>query len=102
MLKNNIAWLKKNFKSDMKIWKELVSEVDWKDVRQGVKNDAAAACARIADEAKEVREMNWAERRDLLLNGEKHLGRLYQKDKIAFTRRSGRAWRAPPGTLSAG
>lgn len=87
MLKNNVAWLKKNFKSDMKIWKELVSEVDWKDVRQGVKNDAVAACARIADEAKEVKTMNWAERRDLLLNGEKHLGRLYQKDKIAFTRR---------------
>ena len=38
MLKNNIKWLKKNLPGDLKIWKELISEVDWKDFAKKQKN----------------------------------------------------------------
>ena len=31
MLKANLKWAKKNLPRDLKIWKELISEVDWKD-----------------------------------------------------------------------
>ena len=60
-----------------------------------VKEDLKAARDRITDEAKTVAAMSGKERIDLLVNGEKHLGRLYRPGKIAFTRRE---WRGVEGT----
>ena len=54
MLKSNLKWAKKNVPQDLKIWKELISEVDWKDVGKRVKEDLKAARDRITDEAKTV------------------------------------------------
>ncbi len=87
MLKNNLKWAKKNVPQDLKIWKELILEVDWKDVGGRLKKDMKEAKERIADEARTVAVMSGKERLDLLINGEKHLGRLYRSGKIAFTRR---------------
>ena len=87
MLKNNLKWAKKNVPQDLKIWKELILEVDWKDVGGRLKKDMKEAKERIADEARTVAAMSGKERLDLLINGEKHLGRLYRSGKIAFTRR---------------
>ncbi len=87
MLKNNLKWAKKNVPQDLKIWKELISEVDWKDVGGRLKKDMKETKKRIADEARTVAAMSGKERLDLLINGEKHLGRLYRSGKIAFTRR---------------
>ena len=42
MLKSNLKWAKKNVPQDLKIWKELISEVDWKDVGKRVKEDLTA------------------------------------------------------------
>lgn len=78
MLKNNLKWAKKNIPQDLKIWKELISEVDWKDVGKKLKKDFEATKERITDEVKAVAAMSVSERVDLLVNGEKHLGRLYQ------------------------
>ncbi len=95
MLKKNLKWAKKNVPQDLKIWKELLSEVDIKDVGRKLKKDFKAAKERITDEAKTVAAMSGEERMDLLLHGEKHLGRLYQSGKIAFTRRE---WRGVEST----
>ena len=95
MLKKNLKWAKKNVPQDLKIWRELLSEVDIKDVGRKLKKDFKAAKERITDEAKTVAAMSGEERIDLLLHGEKHLGRLYQSGKIAFTRRE---WRGVEGT----
>ena len=95
MLKNNLKWAKKNVPQDLKIWKELILEVDWKDVGGRLKKDMKEAKERIADEARTVAAMSGKERLDLLINGEKHLGRLYRSGKIAFTRR---AWKGIEST----
>lgn len=95
MLKSNLKWAKKNVPQDLKIWKELISEVDWKDVGKRVKEDFKATKERIVDEAKTVAAMSGKERMDLLVNGEKQLGRLYRSGKIAFTRRE---WRGVEST----
>ena len=42
MLKNNWKWAKKNVPQDLKIWKELISEVDWRDVGQNLKENLLA------------------------------------------------------------
>ena len=95
MLKSNLKWAKKNVPQDLKIWKELISEVDWKDVGKNVKADIKATKDRIVDEVKTVAAMSGKDRIDLVVNGEKHLGRLYQPGKIAFTRRE---WRGVEST----
>ncbi len=95
MLKSNLKWAKKNVPQDLKIWKELISEVDWKDVGRKVKKDFKATGERIADEAKTFASMSGKERIDVVMHGEKRLGRLYQSGKIAFTRRE---WKGVEGT----
>lgn len=95
MLKKNLKWAKKNVPQDLKIWKELLSEVDIKEVGRKIKKDWKATKERITDEVKTVAAMSGEERIDLLLHGEKHLGRLYQSGKIAFTRRE---WRGVEST----
>lgn len=95
MLKNNWKWAKKNVPQDLKIWKELISEVDWRDVGQNLKENFIAVKERVTDEAKALAAMSMAEKKDFLLHGEKHLGRLYRSGKLAFTRRE---WKGLEGT----
>jgi len=95
MLKNNWKWAKKNVPQDLKIWKELISEVDWRDVGQNLKENLLAVKERVTDEAKALAAMSMAEKKDFLLHGEKHLGRLYRSGKLAFTRRE---WKGLEGT----
>lgn len=95
MLKNNWKWAKKNVPQDLKIWKELISEVDWRDVGQNLKENLLAVKERVTDEAKALAAMSIAEKKDFLLHGEKHLGRLYRPGKLAFTRRE---WKGLEGT----
>ena len=87
MLKANINWIKKNAKSDLKIWKDLISEVDWKDFAGKMKHKAQLDRERIADEVKSFAALPPKEKWDRVINGERQLGRLYQKGAIAFTRR---------------
>src|SRR5699024_7785629 len=87
MLKANINWIKKNAKSDLKIWKDLISEVDWKDFAGKMKHKAQLDRERIVDEAKSFAALPPKEKWDRVINGERQLGRLYQKGAIAFTRR---------------
>ena len=70
MLKANLRWAKNNLPRDLKIWKDLISEVDWKDVGRNVKNNLKATKDRIVDEVKTVAAMSGAEKKDLLLHGE--------------------------------
>ena len=32
MLKSNIAWMKKNVPSDLKVWKGMIQDIDWSQV----------------------------------------------------------------------
>jgi len=79
-----------NLKEWGQIIGEMLKEVDWKEWGQDrlaeIKNDGE----RIADEFKIVMAMSPEEKKDLLLNGEKHLGRLYRKGAMATVRRE---WR---------
>ena len=36
MLRANLKWAKKNLPQDLKIWRELIAEVDWKEAARGV------------------------------------------------------------------
>lgn len=79
-----------NLKEFFGIAKDLIKEVDWKDVGKGCIDDAKATKARIEKEFKAIAKMTPAERKDLLFNGEKHLGILYRAGKMATVRRE---WR---------
>ena len=95
MLKANWEWAKKNLPRDLKIWKELIAEVDWKDVGKNVKENLKAAGKQLAEDVKAVAAKTPEERKDLLINGEKRLGKLYRKGQMAFVRRE---WRGVEST----
>lgn len=95
MLKTNIEWIKKNVPSDLKIWKQMIAEVDWKETGKKLAHKAKRTGERVTDQCKAVAAMSREEKLDLLLHGEKHLGRLYEKGEIAFTRRE---WKGLEGT----
>ncbi|MEG1632669.1 MAG: 2-hydroxyacyl-CoA dehydratase family protein [Oscillospiraceae bacterium] len=87
MLKTNIEWIKKNVPSDMKIWKEMISEINWADVGSNMKRKSALNRERISGEWKDFAGLSSADKLDRIMNGERQLGRLYQKGAVAFTRR---------------
>lgn len=95
--KDNIDWKRQaeNFKEVAGICKELLDETDWKEAGKkhiaGWKNFGS----RVADETKTFAAMSNKERVDLLVNGEKHLGKLYRAGSMAFTRRE---WRGAKDT----
>ena len=91
MLKNNIKWLKKNLPGDLKIWKELISEIDWKDFKDKQVNKLKMDKQRVKEEFNDFMSLPAKEKWDRVVNGERQLGRLYQKGSIAFTRRE---WKA--------
>ena len=76
MLRANLKWAKKNLPRDLKIWKELISEVDWKEAGRSTLENLKATKDRIVEDVKAVAAMTPEERKDRLINGEKHLGKL--------------------------
>ena len=87
MLKTNIEWLKKNMGPDLKIWTQMIKEIDWSEVKRKTKLSLERDKDRIVGEFKSFMAMSPAEKMDIIMNGDKHLGWLYKKDAIAFSRR---------------
>ena len=79
-----------NLKEVLGICKDMLAETDWKEVLRSHKQGWADFGRRVAEEAKEIAAMSAAEKKDLLLHGEKHLGRLYKAGAMATVRRE---WR---------
>ena len=87
MLKSNIAWMKKNVPSDLKVWKGMIQDIDWQQVAAKTKLSLQRDKDRITAEFKEFAAMDTSAKIDWLMNGDRHLGYLYKKDAIAFARR---------------
>lgn len=83
--------LKLFFESAGKLWKET----DWDHFEYKQKENFKAIGERIKKEYGEVSKMSPEELKDLAINGEKHLGIMYQKGKMAFARRE---WRGVQDT----
>ena len=90
--KDHINWKAQadNIKEIGGIVAELLKETDWKDVGKATAGDMKAFAKRVSYEASLLRKMSAAEKKDLLLNGEKQLGKLYRSGKMATVRRE---WR---------
>ena len=74
---------------------DMLKTADYKKFALGCVDDIKADGERIADEFKTVMAMSADEKKDLLINGEKHLGRLYRKGAMATVRRE---WRGVKDT----
>ena len=53
MLKSNIAWMKKNVPSDLKVWKGMIQDIDWSQVAAKAKLSLQRDKDRITAEFKE-------------------------------------------------
>ena len=98
-MKDQIDWKAQaeNMKEIGGIVGELLKETDWKDVGAGAVKDLKGFAKRISYEAGLLKKMTPAQRRDLLKNGEKELGKLYASGKMATVRRE---WRGLKDTGS--
>ena len=90
--KNNMDWKAQgeNLKEVFEIGKDMLLATDWKAFGKRQKQGWIDFGKRVAEEAAEIAAMSCAERRELLLKGEKKLGRLYKKGAMATVRRE---WR---------
>ena len=95
--KDHIEWKKQweNLKEFGGIAWELIKETDWEQFKKDTVNSLKADGERIADEYKAFMNASTEEKVDLILNGEKHLGRLYRKGAMATVRRE---WRGVKDT----
>ena len=95
--KDQMVWAdqKKNLKEVGSIALDMFKHTDWNDVKEARIADAEAFKERLTQECKDVLAMSWAERKDLVLNGEKHLGKLYRNGQMAMVRRE---WRGIEST----
>ena len=79
---------------NLKEWGEIclgmIKEVDWPKWLNNRKKDLINDGKRVAEEFAAIKAMSKEEKLDLLLNGEKHLGRLYADGAMATVRRE---WR---------
>ncbi len=96
-LKDNINWKAQleNIKEVGAIAGQMLKDTDWKAFGKKQKENLDANVARIKKEAKMLAGMTNAERLDLLLNGEKQLGKLYRSGCMATVRRE---WRGVKDT----
>ncbi len=96
-LKDEIDWKAqgKNIKEIAGIVGEMIKETDWKDVAASLKKDAKGTKKRLVHELDLLKNMSPDEIKDLILNGEKHLGKLYANGKMATVRRE---WRGVADT----
>ena len=87
--RNNMDWKKQgeNLKEVGGIIAGMIKEVNWKEYGKNRWSEIRDDGKRIAREFNTVRNMTAEERKDLLLNGEKHLGYLYRKGGMATVRR---------------
>jgi len=90
--KDQIDWKKQtqNMKEIGGIIGDLLKETDWKDVAGSVAGNVKAFKKRVSHEAGLLQKMSPDEIKDLVLNGEKQLGKLYRSGKMATVRRE---WR---------
>ena len=95
--KDQMSWAdqKKNLKEVGGIIADMFKHTDWNDVKEARIADAEALKERLTQECQDVLAMSWAERKDLVLNGEKHLGKLYRNGQMAMVRRE---WRGIEST----
>ena len=93
--KNRMDWKAQgqNLKEIGGIVGELLKEADWKGFAKKQGNNIKSDVQRISDEIKELAAMTNKERLDVLLHGEKHLGRLYRSGDMATVRREWRGIR---------
>ena len=90
--KDNIDWKKQgeNLMVCMKIFAEMFKETDWNKFFEGQKNNAVAFADRVKEEFAAFMALDAANKKDVILNGERRLGRLYRKGAMATVRRE---WR---------
>ena len=83
--KNNMDWKAQgeNLKEVFDIAKDMLLATDWKAFGARQKQGWIDFGKRVAEEAAEIAAMSCAERRELLLKGEKKLGRLYKSVNFA-------------------
>ena len=95
--KNNMDWKAQgeNLKEVFDIAKDMLLATDWKAFGARQKQGWIDFAKRVAEEASEIAAMSCAERRELLLKGEKKLGRLYKKGSMSTVRRE---WRGVADT----
>ena len=88
-LKDEINWKAQgeNMKEIAGIVGELIKETDWKDVAKAAGRDAKGFKKRLLHEVDLLKKMSPDEIKDLVLNGEKQLGKLYANGKMATVRR---------------
>ena len=84
-----------NLKEVFDIAKDMLLATDWKAFGARQKQGWIDFAKRVAEEASEIAAMSCAERRELLLKGEKKLGRLYKKGSMSTVRRE---WRGVADT----
>lgn len=90
--KDNIDWKKQgeNLMTCVKIFAEMFKETDWSRFFEGQKNNAVAFADRVKEEYAAFMALDAANKKDVILNGERRLGRLYRKGAMATVRRE---WR---------
>ena len=95
--KDNMDWKAQgeNLKEVFDIAKDMLLATDWKAFGARQKQGWIDFTKRVAEEASEIAAMSCAERRELLLKGEKKLGRLYKKGSMSTVRRE---WRGVADT----
>ena len=87
--KDNVDWKAQgeNLKEVVDIAVEMFKETDWSAWKRRQVKNVQDFKDRVVDEYKAIAAMTPKERKDLLLNGEKHLGRLYKSGSMATVRR---------------
>ena len=95
--KDNMDWKAQgeNLKEVFDIAKDMLLATDWKAFGARQKQGWIDFAKRVAEEASEIAAMSCAERRELLLKGEKKLGRLSKKGSMSTVRRE---WRGVADT----
>ena len=96
--KDEINWKAQaeNMKEVFGIVKDMIKETDMKHFWGVQKFKMKDDVRRVKEEFTEFKSMSAAEKADLIVNGEKHLGRLYRKGDMATVRRE---WRGVKDTL---
>ena len=91
-LKDEIDWKAQaaNMKEIAGIVGDMIKETDWKEVASAMGKDAKGIKKRLNHELDLLKKMSPDEVKDLVLNGEKQLGKLYASGKMATVRRE---WR---------
>ncbi len=96
--KDEINWKAQaeNMKEVFGIVKDMIKETDMKHFWGVQKFKMKDDVRRVKEEFVEFKQMSAAEKADLIVNGEKHLGRLYRKGDMATVRRE---WRGVRDTI---